>query len=169
MADPKKFKPLLLKFEGGYVNNPNDKWGPTNKGVTLMKFREVFGNGKTVEDLKRITDEEWETIFRRYFWDLIKGDDIKSQSVANILCDWAYMSGVGLASKRVQRILGVTQDGKIGPKTLNAINKAEARDLFEKIKVARLAHFDAIVRARKNQAVFLRGWKNRVNSFKFES
>lgn len=168
MADPKKFKPLLLKFEGGYVNNPNDKGGPTNMGITLAKFREVYGKHKTVSDLKNLTEVQWETIFRKYFWDLIKGDEIKNQSVANIICDWAFMSGVYLASKRVQRILGVVQDGKIGPKTINAINKTEAKSLFDKIKAARLAHFDAIVRARKNQAVFLTGWRNRMSQIKFE-
>lgn len=35
MADAKILKPFILSWEGGYVNDPNDLGGHTNKGVTL--------------------------------------------------------------------------------------------------------------------------------------
>ncbi len=67
----------------------------------------------------------------------------------------------------MQKLLGVTADGIVGKRTLAAINAADPQQLFERVKAARLAYFDSIVRRRPSQIVFLNGWRNRVNSFKF--
>lgn len=64
MESWKELAAFVLEREGGYVNNKADKGGPTNKGVTLATYRSVYGQNKTVEDLKRITDAEWEYILR---------------------------------------------------------------------------------------------------------
>lgn len=58
MADFKKFIPLLKKLEGGFVDHPTDKGGATNMGVTLKTFREHYGNGKSVKDLKLMRAEQ---------------------------------------------------------------------------------------------------------------
>lgn len=52
-----RLKQFILSWEGGFVNDPRDPGGATNKGVTLAKFREIYGKDKTVNDLKKITDE----------------------------------------------------------------------------------------------------------------
>ena len=61
----------------------------------------------------------------------------------------------------------MTADGIVGAKTLAAINAADPQQLFERVKAARLAYFDSIVRRRPSQIVFLNGWRNRVNSFTY--
>lgn len=167
MADANKLKPIILRWEGGFANLPADKGGATNKGVTIGTFRQFFGASATVEQLKRMTDEQWMTVFRRGFWDKFRADEIRSQSVANICADWAWHSGTGIAIPKVQKLLGVTADGIVGKRTLAAINAADPEQLFERVKAARLAYFDSIVRRRPSQIVFLNGWRNRVNSFKF--
>lgn len=167
MADAKKLMPFILKWEGGFANHPNDKGGATNKGITIATFRHFFGSGATVEQLKAMTDEQWETVFRKGFWDPFKGDEIRNQSIANICVDWAWGSGTTTAIKQVQRLLGVTADGIVGNITLGAINNAEPEKLFGKIKSARLSFVEAIVKRDASQQVFLKGWRNRINAIQY--
>lgn len=166
MADSKVLKPFVLSFEGGYCNNRSDRGGATNKGVTIATFRSVFGKDKTIEDLKNITDEQWEYIFKKYYWDACKADQIKDQSVANLLVDFAYNSGVARVSRFIQKIVGVTADGIIGSKTIHAINNYPRgqRQLFATLKQRRKKHYDGIVEADPKQKKFYDGWMNRVNA-----
>lgn len=167
MADAKKLIPFILKWEGGFANHPKDKGGATNKGITIATFRQYMGQDATVEQLKAMTDEQWKTIFKKGFWFPIKGDYITNQSIANICVDWAWGSGTRTAIKQVQRLLGVADDGIVGNITLSAINNANSKKLFEKIKSARLAFVEAIVRRDPTQKVFLKGWRNRINSITY--
>ena len=159
MADPKILQPFILSWEGGYANLPQDKGGPTNKGVTLSTFRSFYGKDKTIQDLKNITDEQWLHIFKTGFWDKWKADQIKSQSIANLVVDWVYNSGKWGITK-VQTILGVKADGIVGPKTLAAINAQDPQSLFRKIHSAREIFF----RSLSNFNVFGKGWLNRNNA-----
>lgn len=168
MANGKSLMPFIIKWEGGFVNNPYDKGGPTMKGVTLSTYQSFFGKDKTVDDLKKITDAEWFQIFKKGYWDPCKGDKIKSQSVANIIVDWAYNSGVRTASKHLQRYLGVVVDGIIGPKTISALNSKNPKDAFYALKKSREQFYRNIVAQNPLQGRFFRGWINRLNDLKFE-
>lgn len=167
MADANKLKPFILKFEGGFVNDPDDKGGATNKGVTLTTYRKFFGENKTIEDLKRITDDEWLYIFKIGYWDVMKADLIKSQSVANQLVDFAYNSGTKTAAKKIQGIIGTTTDGIVGNKTIEAINSKDPKKLFEDLKKSRLNYIIKIVTNNPSQKKYLNGWVNRINSMKY--
>lgn len=169
MAQASKLMPFLLKWEGGFVNDPADAGGATMKGVTLATFRKFYGSDKTVDDLKAITDTQWLHIFKTGYWDKCGADKILSQSVANALVDWAYNSGPATAAKAVQKIVGVTADGIIGNQTLAAINSKNARQLFSDIKAARTQFVENIVKNKPLQGKFLKGWKNRINALVFES
>ena len=93
MANHKILEPFILRWEGGFVNDKDDLGGATNMGVTLATYRSVFGSKKTVNDLKRMTRVQWGIIFKKFYWDKWKADDIKDQNVANILVDWIWSSG----------------------------------------------------------------------------
>lgn len=167
MADYTKLIPIIKKWEGGYANHPLDKGGCTNSGVTISTFRYYFGKGKTCDDLKKMTSEQWNFIFKQGFWDKWKADEIKSQAIANLVVDWVWASGV-YGIKYVQRVLGVADDGIVGKKTLAAINEYPSqKDLFGKIWARRKKHFDDIVKKNPSQKVFLKGWYNRLNAFKW--
>lgn len=169
MANYKKLVPFILRWEGGFSNRVEDAGGPTNKGVTLTTFRQYYGASKTVDDLKKITDEQWGHIFKTGYWDKCKADQINSQSIANIIVDWAYMSGVSTAIKGVQRLLGCKDDGIIGPKTLAAINgQRDQMKLFYDIQRIRIDYYYSIVAKRPANRVFLKGWLNRLNALKWE-
>lgn len=168
MAKAELLKPFILKWEGGFVNDPIDKGGATNKGVTIGTFRQFYGKGATVEQLKCITDEQWLHIFKAGYWDRWKADCITNQSVANILVDWVWASGVW-GIKIPQRVLGVTEDGIVGEKTIAALNAQNPVDFFAKIKTERIKFVDDIVRRNPEQVRFIKGWKNRINEFNFSA
>ena len=166
MARAEILKPFILSWEGGYVNDPYDRGGATNKGVTIATFRSVYGKTKTVTDLKNMSDAQWLHIFKVYFWDRWRADEIKSQSIANILVDWVWASGA-YGVRNVQKLLGVKVDGVVGPKTIAAVNNypGGARALFDKIKLARTAFINSI--AVGTQVRYRRGWARRLNGIQW--
>ena len=168
MADYRKLKPFILRWEGGYINDQADLGKQTNKGVTLSTYRSVFGKNKTVSDLKKITDEQWEFIFKKFYWDKWKADDIKDQNVANILVDWLWCSG-SYGIKIPQRVIGVSVDGIVGSKTIAAINARDGRELFDTIKQERKDFIDRICQTRPQNRKFKNGWMNRINSLSYET
>lgn len=171
MADYRKLVPFIRKWEGGFVNDPLDKGGATNMGVTIATYRQYRKQKgyttTTVDDLKRMTPIEWGEIFKRLYWNRWRADEIESQSVANILVDWVWASGVW-GVKIPQRILGVTIDGVVGPATLAVLNSKYPRTAFNAIMAARVQFIDDICRKTPTNERFRRGWLNRLNDIKFE-
>lgn len=167
MADYQKLVPIIKKWEGGFVNDPSDSGGATNKGVTLSTFRSFYGSNKTVEDLKKLSDTQWLHIFLNGYWNKCQASNINNQSIANIFVDWAWGSGPVTAIKQVQKIVGTDVDGIVGQKTLDAINKKDPKTLFNAIKKSRIEFVENLVKQRPKDAKFLQGWKNRINSFPF--
>lgn len=164
MADYRKLKPIVLKWEGGYAGNI-DGQTCTMKGVTLATYRKYFGSKKTCTDLKKISDSQWDSIFINGYWNKWLADRIECQSIANLLVDWVWTSGV-YGIKYPQQVLGVTADGIVGPKTLAAINDyKDKKELFQKLWNRRKQHFEALGKGAKS--IFLKGWLNRLNDFKW--
>ena len=171
MADSSKLVPFILSKEGGYVNDKDDSGGPTNFGITLATWRKV-GYDKNddgvinKEDIKLLTEDDFHRVFKKNYWDACKADQIKDQSVANLLVDFAYNSGVARVSKFIQKIVGVTADGIVGSKTINAINNYPRgqRQLFATLRQRRINYLDGIVIANPTQKKFYNGWMNRVNA-----
>lgn len=155
-------KPFIRSWEGGYANIHGDKGGPTKWGVTIATFRGVFGQNKTVEDLKNMTEAQWDYIYKKLFWDKWKADRIKCQAIANLLVDWYWNSG-HYGIKIPQKVLGVTIDGIVGDKTIDAINNYKYGQvvLFAKLWCEREAYYHRI--GKGTQAKFLNGWLNRLN------
>lgn len=162
--------------EGYYVNNPADKGGETYAGIA----RNFFPNwqGWTVVDFyKRFTNPNpptntkipglegmVEEFFKVQFWDRNRFSEINNQDIANIIFDWNVNSG-STGIKKVQQILGVGADGAIGPITLNAINSANQKELYNAIKIAREQFYYSLVNANPTQSVFLKGWLARLAKF----
>ena len=188
MASIDKLIPFILKWEGRFVNDPTDRGGPTNKGVTLATYK-AYCKRKgyprpTVERLKNIPDAHWREIVKTMYWDKWHADDIKSQKAANILVDWVWGSGIH-GIKKPQALLGVKVDGIVGDKTLSAVNFADPEELFGAIYQERLKFLNTIVansvagyekkigrKATEAELLkftkkrFINGWLNRLNALK---
>ena len=172
MANVNQLAPFILKWEGGFVNDPADLGGATNMGVTIGAWKscgyDKDGDGDIdVDDLRLLTREDVvNRVLKPHYWDRWKADDIKSQSVANILVDWVWASGAH-GIKIPQRLLGVSVDGIVGPKTLAAVNARNPRELFDMIKTARFDFIEDICRKRPANNKFKRGWMNRINDISY--
>ena len=169
MAKVEILAPYIKKWEGGFANDPADRGGATNKGVTIATF-EAYCKAKSlprpnVERLKRMTDGEWLDILKTMFWDKWQADKIKSQKLANILVDWVWGSGV-YGIKIPQRILGVKQDGIVGDETLKALNAQDPDKLFQAIYDARKKYLNDITISRPINKRFLKGWLNRLEDIR---
>ena len=155
----------------GFANDPADKGGATMCGVTIATYRSwrrTRGySSTTVDDLKAITFAEWREIFKGQYWNRWKGDSIECQALANLLVDFVWASGAN-GIRIPQRVLGVTVDGVVGLKTLAALNSADPRELFERLKSERIRFVEGIVKRNPTQAKFLKGWKRRINDITFE-
>ena len=172
MANIQKLVPHILKWEGGWANDPHDKGGPTMKGVTLTTYTAYCkkkGKGLPTQlQLKNISQAEWEDILKTMYWDKWNADKIKTQSIANLLVDWVWASG-SYGIKFPQRVLGVKDDGIVGDKTLAAINNyPNQKELWTKLWNRRKKHFEDIVAKNPSQGKFLKGWMNRLKDLKWE-
>ena len=167
MANSSILKPFILSFEGGFVSDPDDRGGATNRGVTIATYRHTFGSDKTVDDLKRISDEEWGVVYQSLYWRQMRADGMADQSIANLMVDFAWTSGVARASRYLQKAVGAKQDGIIGAKTLKAVNGSDAKALFKTLHGLREAYIRSI--AKGSQRKYLRGWLRRLDAIQYGS
>lgn len=171
MAKVELLVPHILRFEGGFCNDPDDLGGATNKGVTFKTYK-LYRRKKSlpipsIGDLRRLADEEFADILKTMYWDACNADFIVSQGIANAIVDWAWNSGTTTAVKEVQKILGVKADGIVGNITLSAINSESPLPLFGKIQSARKAYIERICKSRPANEKYRCGWYNRINSLQF--
>lgn len=170
MANIDLLIPIILKWEGGFVNDPTDRGGATNMGVTLSTWRAVGydkdGDGDIdVQDMKLLNKDDFKKVLQLY-WNRWKADQIRNQSLANILVDWVWGSGKwGIIYP--QRLLGVEDDGKVGNMTLEALNFQNAKSFFNDIYLSRVDFLNKIVTHDPTQKRFINGWLHRLSDFKF--
>lgn len=176
MASFDKAIEKTLKHEGGLVDHPSDPGGLTNMGITWVTFKAWaprLGLPKTPEALKSLSKSNAIYIYRQGYWNRLSGDDIKSQSVAEIYFD-AYVNSGNTAVMQMQTAVSniserIKIDGIPGPQTLGAINAADAETLFYKFKAVRERFYRNLAEIKPSMKVFLKGWLNRINSFEYDS
>lgn len=150
---------LVLKSEGGFVNDPHDPGGATNLGVTIATFRQFVNPNGTVADLKALTIAQAGKVYKGQYWDVVKGDQLPD-GVDYAVFDFAVNSGPSRAAKFLQAIVGVPQDGQIGPETLVAVAKIPRSTIIQNINDNRLAFLKGLPTWPR----YGRGWSTRVAS-----
>lgn len=149
-----------LKYEGGYVNNPLDRGGATNYGVTQRTydtFRKTTGKAPQSVDL--IGDDEVRTIYHDDYWKPCNCDALPDFLAAAVF-DMAVNSGVWNACLALQRAVHVQADGVIGDNTLRSVN---ATPNVLKVFLKQRGHLVAEdVQTRPSQSAFLGGWIDRL-------
>ncbi len=154
----------ILKYEGGYVNHPDDPGGMTNLGVTKRVWEEWTGDPATEADMRALTPEMVGPLYKTRYWDAVRADDLPS-GVDLCVFDAAVNAGVGRASKFLQQAVGVTADGQIGPKTVEATTAKPADEVVAKFCDLREAHYKSL----PTFATFGKGWMRRLASVESEA
>jgi lysozyme family protein len=147
---------MVLKHEGGFVDHPKDPGGATNMGVTLGTYEQWVGRSVTIEEMKALTVDDVAPIYRKNYWDRVRGDDLPS-GVDWSVFDWAVNSGRSRSAKALQKIVMVTRDGAIGPKTLAAVGDHKPEDLINTMHTARQRFYERL----STFDTFGRGWSRR--------
>ena len=170
MASFDLFLPILLRFEGGYVDDPTDPGGETNKGVTMATFQrcshQLLGIDPTSQNLQSLTDAQAGIIYRSLYWNQINADDFQLQDLANILCDF-YVNAGTHATVLLQRILNtmgahLIEDGGIGPASIQALAILDQVAVYRQYKQGRIDYYQSL---GQRFPQFLHGWLNRTNAF----
>lgn len=151
--------PLILAHEGGYVNHPADPGGATMKGVTQATYDGWRSKqGLAAQSVRNITADEIGAIYRRDYWDAVKGEDLPA-GVSYAVFDFAVNSGVKRASRFLQKVVGTAQDGVIGPATIAAVKAIPPAKLIDQFCDDRMA----FLRSLGTFSTFGRGWTRRVD------
>jgi lysozyme family protein len=153
----------VLKYEGGYVNNPNDPGGATNKGITQGTYNYWRKkNGLPIQSVKNISQSEVEAIYKKDYWDAIRGDDLPS-GLDLATFDFAVNSGVGKASKSLEAVLKRPQDGKINDADIQAAFKQP--NAWKDLCNTRLGFLKRL----STWKFFGKGWGSRVADVKIKA
>ncbi len=161
---------IVFCLEGGLSDNPADKGGRTNLGITqstLVNARKHIP--QLPERVDALTVFQAKAIYKLFYWDAVKCDELP-QPIDFLVFDAAVNCGIGGAGMQLQRALNksghnLAVDGAIGPATLAAMkysHKNEPWRIVGAILVERVAWHNAIIGRDKSQLVFIHGWLNRI-------
>ena len=160
--------PLVLKYEGGFVNDPDDRGGATNKGIT-QKVYDDYRKDKGLDEnsVRDISDSEVEEIYYNGYWLAGKCDKL-SPKLSIIHFDTCVNTGVRQASKFLQRAANVPDDGIIGFQTLSAVSQMDDNYLASKYLEKRRDFYNYLANKNASQQKFLNGWLSRVSKLENE-
>lgn len=157
--------PHILAQEGGYVNNPADRGGATNLGITQRNYSAwLHSKGQSFRDVALMTVTEAKSVYLDFFWTPSKCMSMPDW-LRHFYFDTVVNSGAPRAAKIVQEAAGVLADGRVGPKTLAAVNEFDSELLLSRAINIRFRFFGEIVARDKSQLQFIAGWMARNSRF----
>lgn len=163
----------ILRREGGYVDHPADRGGPTKYGITQATYGTWLGRPATIADVQAITEDEAREIYARNYYHTPRLS-LLPEEIQPLVFDCSINHGPRNAVRLVQRTLNKAGfgpcdvDGALGPDSARRAAGAQAAmgALFANAIVQeRVALYEAIVARDPSQSVFLNGWKRRAESF----
>jgi lysozyme family protein len=156
----------LIVREGGYVNHPADRGGPTNYGITLQTLSSYLGMDASVDDVVNLRRSDAVEIYYAMYWGKPGFDTLTLPDlIVEMIFDAGVHHGPGRAVKILQTAVVSTRDGHLGPKTLLAATLLKPKRLAAKFVAARVAFFGRLITKDPGQSVFAAGWLNRVGEF----
>ena len=147
----------VLVHEGGWADHPDDPGGPTMKGVTLLTYRRHFGEDKSKDDLRNISEAELEKIYRSGYWNKCHCDELPT-GVDYAVFDAAVNSGPRRSAKWLQAAVGANQDRSIGNKTLSRVEEHNPIQITNVMCDRRLTFLQGL----STWSTFGKGWERRV-------
>ena len=152
---------LMLKSEGGYVNNPADPGGMTNLGVTKATWENWVGRESDEAEMRGLTPEKVEPLYKKKYFDAVRGDELPV-GLDYLMFDFAVNAGAGRSIKTLQTAVGVTPDGGFGPMTMAAVQAVDPVELIERFSQAKEDFYRSLI----TFSTFGKGWLNRVADVK---
>lgn len=156
--------PLVMKEEGGFVNNPSDPGGMTNHGVTKHVWDGWVGRSVDEQAMRRLSLVDVEPLYKKKYWGVCRCEDLPA-GVDLVVFDCAVNSGTTKASRLLQQVLSTTIDGVIGPNTVAKACKEDPKKIIVWYCDARLAFLQSLGTFK----VFGKGWTARVSRIKAEA
>lgn len=149
---------LIMKWEGGdkITNDPKDPGGLTKYGVSQKAYPNL--------DIKNLTLEDASKIFKKDYWDKCKCDNLPDP-ISILVADCAYNSGVKRSIMILQKAVGTTEDGIIGPKTLEKIKQSDVQKVSQLLRDYRLEFLKSL----STWKIYGNGWNNRIQDVYDES
>jgi lysozyme family protein len=165
MADFDPAFQKVLHDEGGFklTDIPGDRGGMTYAGIARNANPDWPGwNLVDHKEFGEVLTDMVRKFYKFNFWDRIRGDDLKNQSVAENIFNFSVNTGLGVAAKLAQLIVGTAPDGAIGPATVEKLNAVDAEAFKKAYALAKIARYADICNKNKTQSKFLLGWINRT-------
>jgi len=166
MGDFEKSFQHTIMMEGGYSNNKKDKGGKTMYGITERVARQSGYDG----DMKDLSLNKAKEIYKKWYWNPNKLDDIKNDDVATEIFDTGVNMGIGIASRFMQESVNLIDyknkiviDGKVGSKTIKAVNKQDPYFLLKALNGLQFMRYYRIVENNPDQEIFFKGWLRRID------
>lgn len=154
----------ILRREGGYTDHPSDRGGCTNWGITLTALEAHRGHPVTCDDLKRLHSSEAKDIYRRLYIES-PGLDQLNTKLSALMIDFGVHSGPRTAIKALQKVVGVTTDGILGPATLRAMRELTEREVYMGVLRQRGLYLARVLQRDPSQRAFAAGWLVRLMEF----
>jgi len=157
----------LIRREGGYVDNPSDRGGPTNFGITAAELGQWrnLGRRATRDEVSGLKEVEARAIYRSDYVERPGFSQIADEPLRELLVDCAVNHQPERAVKWLQAALGVKVDGWFGPKTLAAVRASYSWAVYYGVLATRARFYGYIISHNHSQAVFAAGWMNRLAEF----
>ena len=147
---------LVLKSEGGWVNNPADPGGETNLGVTKRVWEEYVGHA--VQSLKKLTKDDVAPMYELKYWRPCYCE-VLPRGLDFVVFSMGVNAGPGRSVKLLQQSIGCVPDGVIGPRTRELISASNSANLIAKFSETRREYY----RALKTFPIFGKGWISRID------
>jgi lysozyme family protein len=161
MAYPNLFNKcieVILKNEGGYVNHPSDPGGETNMGITKRNYPDL--------NIKALTKQKAISIYYVDYWMPMKLEILNDDDLILQVFDMGVNAGIRTAIKLLQRLVGVTDDGHIGLRTVRAVAEFDG-DVYTEYVKRRKLYYVTLVQKKEQLRPFIKGWLARVEHTKF--
>ena len=152
---------LVLKSEGGYVNNPKDPGGETMMGVTKNAWSTWLKRPIADGEMAKLTVADITPFYKALYWDKSYCNQLPT-GIDYMVFDASVNMGVGQSIKLFQKSLGGVPDGIIGPNTMKLINEMNVKTMIDKYS----AQKEMFYRSLGTFPTFGKGWLARVERIK---
>lgn len=163
----------VIRREGGFVDHPDDRGGPTKYGITIKTLSRYLDRAATREDVRALNPDQAAEIYVRYYVAEPRFDALPA-TIAPFIVDTGVHSGPRMAARLLQRVINeagfgpIDVDGVAGTATRRqalAASQGMGPYFLAALIIARLNFLERLIAADPSQKAFERGWKARLKSF----